>query len=171
MKNEIKTNIHNPAALEKLYRSNETEFKEGFNELYPEIKDYPAAVFWHQRLKDDESLSLTEENIKLPDESSEGKSFRLIFTICAIIICGTIFKIPQIFGLDMQNFFTGFFPSVLFPALAVFYLVKNNDSGSKYTVIFSASVIFALFMNLVPWSVPSDTRMLSFAHLSFVSWI
>lgn len=171
MKNEIINNIDNPDILEKLYRSDKSGFKSGFIEIYPEIKEHPSVVFWIARLKDDDALAGAGEAQSLPLGNFGEKRSRLIFTIAAIFICGSIFKIPQLFGLNIQSFIVSNFASVLFPALAVYYLFKNNAGIKKYIIILTCAAFTALFMNLVPWSDHGDTKYLSFAHFSFITWV
>lgn len=49
MKDEILSNLANPAQLERLYRADKSAFKQAFNALYPELKDNNLS-FWNERL-------------------------------------------------------------------------------------------------------------------------
>lgn len=169
MKNEILTNIDYPEKLEKLYRSNNEEFKKSFNDVYTEIRDNPLVRFWKLRL--DENDIAADEISPGTDDTSKGNNKGLIYTIAAVFVCGTILKIPQVFGLDMQNFLTSNLPSIIFPALAVYYLLKYRQESKKYVIILSSAAIISLFMNLLPWSRLTDTHLLSSFHFSFITWI
>ena len=50
MKEEIQLNLHNPAALEALYRKDRTVFRSAFQSLYPELAGRPLIEFWKERL-------------------------------------------------------------------------------------------------------------------------
>lgn len=171
MKEEILNNIKNPEKLELLYREDKNGFTKSFNEIYQDISSNDIAVFWKLRLQESSDLLFSGENTADITKSAQNKKFELIFTLLAVIICGTIIKIPQIFGTSMQNFLTDNLPFILFPALTVYYLLKNKTEIKKYTVIFSVILISVLFMNLLPWQAESHTRILSALHFAFVTWI
>lgn len=170
MKQEIIQNIENPELLEKLYRENKTRFTNDFMGLYPEIKGSPLAHFWHIRLQE-EVLSGEKEDYAAIHEVTPTGKFNLIFTVIAALVCGTVFKIPQIFGINAQNFVTDNIAFVVLPALTLFYLLKFKTESKKYVTIFSIILAGLLFMNLLPWKEGSDTRILSSIHFSFFSWV
>ncbi len=70
MKDEIISNLENPAQLEKLYRADKSAFKRAFNALYPALKDNNLK-FWNER------LNFAREEI------SWGTSKDLVFVIIA----------------------------------------------------------------------------------------
>lgn len=157
--------------LEKLYRDNQTEFTENFNEIYPELQDEALADFWHLRLQKD--IPAVENETEKPEvqvSASAGNS-ELIFTVIAGLICGTIFKIPQIFGINAQNFITDNIAFTVLPALALFYLLKFKADVKKYIILSSGIIGGTLFMNILPWTEGSQTRILSAIHFSFVMWL
>ena len=86
MKEELLSNLENPANLEKLYRRNMALFKEAFERVYPHIKGQPAADTWHERLS------------YKADEIDWGNRRELTFIALAILIAGFIVKIPDLFG-------------------------------------------------------------------------
>ncbi|MBL8017489.1 MAG: hypothetical protein JNK43_09480 [Ignavibacteria bacterium] len=167
MKEQIISGINDPVTLEKLYRENKTEFRNDFMDIYPQIESSELAKFWNIRLQDDKPDVSPEES----SVSSSAGRFSLIFTVAAAFICGTIFKIPQIFGLNSEYFVIDNAAFVLFPALTVFYLIKNNAEQKKYILLFSVILAFTIFMNVLPWNGRSDTRILSALHFSFVTWL
>lgn len=167
MKEQIISGINDPVTLEKLYRENKTEFRNDFMDIYPQIESSELAKFWNIRLQDDKPDVSPEES----SVSSSAGRFSLIFTVAAAFICGTIFKIPQIFGLNSEYFVIDNAAFVLFPALTVYYLIKNNAEQKKYILLFSVVLAFTIFMNVLPWNGRSDTRILSALHFSFVTWL
>lgn len=50
MRQQILNHLEDPDQLEKLYRSNSSEFTKAFNSVYPEIKDDQLAQYWNARL-------------------------------------------------------------------------------------------------------------------------
>lgn len=167
MKEQIVRGIKDPIILEKLYRENKAEFRSSFMEIYPQLESSELAGFWNIRLQDEGPDVTFEEN----SVSSTTGKFSLIFTVAAVFICGTIFKIPQMFGLNTEYFVIDNAAFVVFPALTLFYLIKNNAVQKQYVFIFAAVLSSALFMNVLPWAGRSDTRILSAFHFSFVTWL
>jgi len=171
MKQKILENLQNPSMLEKLYREDRSLFTNEFSDLYHEIKDIPLAEFWQIRLQEEEiPAGHTEKNSDIPGISGSGK-FNLVFTIIAALVCGTIFKIPQIFGLNAQNFVTDNIAFTVLPSLALFYLLKFEAERKKYIIIFSGVLAGVLYMNLLPWQAASQTRILAAVHFSFIMWV
>jgi len=167
MKQKILENIQNPSMLEELYRENNSEFAESFSVLFPEVKDIPLAQFWQIRLAEKSPVFDGEYSLQL---TPAGK-FNLVYTVIAALVCGTIFKIPQFFGLNAQSFVTDNIAFVIFPALALFYLLNHKADNSKYLAVFSIVLAGGLYMNLLPWQEGSHTRILSAIHFSFITWI
>ncbi len=171
MKQEIIQNIKNPEALEKLYREDKSGFTVSFSELYPEVKDIPLAQFWQIRLQGEILTEGKEEDLSDTQNITPAGKFNLIYTVIAGLVCGTIFKIPQIFGINSQNFITDNIAFTVLPALALFYLLKFEAERKKYIIIFSGVLAGVLYMNLLPWQDGSQTRILSAVHFSFIMWV
>ncbi|MFY9151286.1 MAG: DUF4153 domain-containing protein [Prolixibacteraceae bacterium] len=158
MKDEILSNIENPATLEKLYRDNKAEFKRGFNLLYPEIKGSKLAGFWNERLNYDSS------------EISFGTSRELIIVIMASLLAGLIAKLPVILNIDPEFFYPRNVGFIVFPILSAYFILKNKLNQSR--IIFTG-IIFLLalvFINLLPEGKPNDTFILSCIHLLIFLW-
>lgn len=171
MKQEIIQNIKNPEALEKLYREDKSGFTDSFSELFPEVKDLPLAQFWQIRLQGEILSESNEEDLSDTQNITPGGKFNIIYTVIAGLVCGTIFKIPQIFGINSQNFITDNIAFTVLPALALFYLLKFEAERKKYIIIFSSVLAGVLYMNLLPWQDGSQTRILSAVHFSFIMWV
>lgn len=171
MKQEIVQNIKNPEALEKLYREDKSGFTAGFSELFPEIKDIPLAQFWQIRLQGEILTEGKEEDLSGIQNITPAGKFNLIYTVIACLVCGTIFKIPQMFGINAQNFVTDNIAFTVLPVLSLFYLLKYEAERRKYIIIFSGVLAGALYMNLLPWQDGSQTRILSAVHFSFIMWV
>lgn len=171
MKQEIIQNIKNPEALEKLYRKDKSGFIVSFSELFPEIKDSPLAQFWQIRLQGEILTEGKEEDLTDTQNITPAGKFNLIYTVIAGLVCGTIFKIPQIFGINSQNFIIDNIAFTVLPALALFYLLKFEAERKRYFIIFSGVLAGVLYMNLLPWQDGSQTRILSAVHFSFIMWV
>ena len=171
MKEKIISGLSDPLTLEKLYRENKSEFRASFLDIFPEIQNSQLAKFWSARLR--EEIPGQEDGDTLPDPgiAASAHRFDLIYTVAAVFICGTIFKIPQMFGLNTEYFVVDNAAFVLFPALTLFYLIKNRAEQKKYVSIFTVVLASAVFMNVLPWSGSSDTRILSSLHFSFITWL
>ena len=50
MKEEILSNLENPAQLERLYRADKSTFKRTFKTLYPEMQENMLLTYWNERL-------------------------------------------------------------------------------------------------------------------------
>ena len=86
MRADILNNLDNPKQLEKLYRSNKSNFKKEFNQVYAEIKEHKNSEFWNERL-----------NYEAGD-ISWGTRDELVFVIIASFIAGVIAKLPELTG-------------------------------------------------------------------------
>lgn len=155
---QIKSNLSNPAQLEKLYRTNKAAFKKEFNQLYPEINEDITAQFWNARLN--------YEN----DEISWGAKNEIVFIILASLLAGFIAKLPQFFSLNEEFFYKRNFAFVVFPLLIVYFAWKQNVSAKKLAVILIAIIISVFYINLLPQNINSDTLILACLHLPLFLW-
>lgn len=158
MKEEILSNINNPAQLENLYRSDKSAFRRAFNAVFPELTDQTVADFWNARLNFEKQ------------EASFGSRSDLIFVIIASLIAGFIAKIPDIFNISEEYFFPRNIGYVVFPALTAYFAWKNRLSTGKIATIIVAMLAGLLFINLLPNKPTSDTLILSCIHLVLFLW-
>jgi len=154
----ILSNIDNPAQLEKLYRNNKTAFKSEFNSLYPELSDNKLASFWHERLKYESS------------EINWGSNKDLGFVLIAALIGGLLAKIPYFFGIDEEFFYSRNIGFIVFPILTAYFIWKSGLSIKKTAIVFLATLVSLLFINLFPENKNSDTLLLSCIHLPLFLW-
>lgn len=159
MKNKILSNIDNPKELEKLYRENTSGFKQGFNELYPELDDSDIAIFWHERL-----------NFK-GSEVSWGTNNDLKFVAIASIIAGFIAKLPDIFDLKTEPFYQRNIGFLIFPFLMAFFVWKNKIDLRKTITVAGILLLSLLFINSFPCDDSGDIYILSCIHLVLFLWV
>lgn len=158
MKEQILINLDNPAELERLYRSNKSEFSSIFNSVFSEISDKPLAVFWHERL-------LCESS-----EISWGTRKEIFLLILASLIAGILAKIPDYLPVTEEFFYTRNAGFIVIPLLMVYFTGQNKLSIKVIVMIFSAVLFSILFINLLPDNQNSDTLRLSCIHLILFLW-
>ena len=93
LQEQIVQHLSEPAALERIYRSDKNGFKKVFNAIYPDIKENIIAQAWNERLN-----SQTEE-------TTWGHRNEWLFVGLTIFLAGMIVKIPDISGIDKEFFF------------------------------------------------------------------
>ncbi|AWO01156.1 hypothetical protein DLD77_05355 [Chitinophaga alhagiae] len=158
MKDEILSNLNDPAQLEKLYRANKSAFKEAFSALLPELKDNSLTGFWNAR------LNFTREEI------SWGTARDLLFVIVAALVAGLIAKLPAFLHIDEELFYTRNISFIVFPALMAYFAWKNRLSAGKAAFITGAMLVGVVFINAFPADPKSDTLVLSCIHLALFLW-
>ncbi len=158
MKTEILSNLDNPRVLEKLYRDNKPAFRREFNALYPDLANTSLADYWHERLNYDHEKGFS---INRAD---------LVFVIVAALMAGTCAKLPEIFSINEEFFFTRNTPFLVFPFLTAYFVWKNKLPGNKIALLAGVMVMALLFINLLPDNPHSDTLVLSCIHLALFLW-
>lgn len=159
MRDEILSNLDKPGQLEKLYRANKAEFKKDFSELYPKLSGNAVANFWYER------LNFESEGI------SWGSKKELIFVVIASIIAGLLAKIPAIFSLDEEFFYSRNISFIILPALTAYFAWKNKIPPVKIALLIGILVVCVAYINLLPKSADSDTLILACIHLPFILWV
>ena len=158
MRQQILNHLEDPDQLEKLYRSNSSEFVKVFNSVYPEIKDEKLAQYWHARLSYERS------------EISWGTKNDWIFILLASLVAGLMAKIPAIFQIKPELFYTRNIAFVVFPALASYFIWKRNIPMPRILFTAAAFIIAAVYMNLLPDLPNNDTIILACLHVPFLLW-
>ena len=159
MKDEILAYLSNPRQLEKLYRDDKGHFKREFSRLYPTIKGNTIADAWNERLNFE------------GDEIKWGANGELIFVIIVSVLAGLIAKLPDIFAIDDEFFYTRNAGFIVFPALCAYFGWKNRLRGAKVAIIVGTIVLGLIFINSLPVAAYSDTIMLSCIHLLLFLWV
>ncbi len=158
MQHEISSNLGNPAALEKLYRTDKSAFKRAFNSLYPDIKDNPVMDCWKERLSyDGESMQM-------------GSKKELLIVVLLAVIAGLIAKLPQFLSIDEDFFYPRNIGFIVLPALTAYFAWKNALSPGKIASIAGLTLASLIFINALPDVKESDTLVLSCIHLGLFLW-
>lgn len=158
MKNEILSNLDNPAQLERLYRSNKSAFKRAFKTVSPEFEDNHLVQFWRER------LNYTGEEI------AWGTRRDLAFVIIASLLAGVIAKLPEILSIEEEFFYPRNIGFIVFPPLLAYFAWKNKLLPGKIAVIAGVTLIGVVFINAFPDVRTSDTLILSCVHLVLFLW-
>jgi hypothetical protein len=158
MKEEILANLNQPAQLEKLYRSDKGLFKREFAALYPEVKGTAPADFWNER------LNYESEDINW------GTSSELLLIVVASLFAGFIAKLPAIFNINEEFFYSRNISFIVFPLLTAYFARKNKLSTGKIAFIAVATLAGLIFINLFPNVKSSDTLILSCIHVPLFLW-
>lgn len=158
MKDQIVSNLDNPAQLERLYRTNKGGFTRAFNALSPELKDNTLVRFWNERLNFSS------------DEITWGTRNDLIFVVIASLVAGIIAKFPAIFSIDEDYFYSRNIGFIVFPFLTAYFAWKNKLASGKIVSIGVAMLVGLLFINFLPDNEKSDTLILSCIHVLLFLW-
>lgn len=158
MRQQILNHLEDPDQLEKLYRSNSSEFAKVFNVIYPEIKDEKLAQYWHARLSYERS------------EISWGTKNDWIFILLASLVAGLMAKIPAIFQIKPDFFYTRNIGFIVFPALASYFIWKRNIPLPRILFTVVAFALAAVYINFLPDLPNNDTIILACLHVPFLLW-
>lgn len=159
MKDQILSNLDNPRQLERLYRQDKPAFARAFKALSPDLNDHPLAAFWRER------LDFTAE-----DETAWWNHKDLIFVITASLAAFFVAKLPAIFSLDEEFFYSRNIGFIAFLPLMTYFAWKNRLRPQKLVFIALTSLLGLLFINWLPDNKKSDTLILSCIHLVLFLW-
>ena len=157
MHEEIIIHIDDPAYLENLYRKNKSGFKESFGQVYPDLKGNKVAQFWHERLKE-ESESI-----------SWGSKKELLWIVIGILAAGILAKIPEIFSVDEEFFFSRNISFIVLPLITAFFAWKNKLPLNVISVFAGVTGLSLVYINSLPGK-DTDTLILACIHLPLILW-
>ena len=158
MKEEILSNLDNPAHLERLYRNDKSNFKRTFQGMYPELKDNSLVRFWNERLNFSK------------DEVSFGSRKEIFLVIIASFLAAMIAKLPAILSIPEEWYYPRNAGFIVFPLLSAYFVWKNKLSAGKVGFIAAATLLGLVFINLLPDIEKSETALLSCIHLPLFLW-
>jgi hypothetical protein len=158
MENEIKININNPKQLEKLYRAHKGAFTIAFNNIYPTLRDEPAAQAWNERLNYKDELI------------AWGNKNEIIFIVIASFVGGLIAKTPSFLGLEYNVYMSKNIGFIVFPVLTAYFIWKQQLSMSKIILPLILFAVSAIFVNSLLYNEKSTTFILTLIHLPIFLW-
>jgi hypothetical protein len=159
MKAQIIQSIHDPVALEKLYRTDKILFTREFINLGTEF-DTDLVRYWKIRLQYDAG----------PPGKSLLKTDIWAVTIISIMMA-ILVKLHLILGnTTIEDYYFRNLAVILFSGLTTWFILRNKITGIKNILILVAPVvILAIFLNLLPQQL-SDTTKLAFLHAPLLMW-
>jgi hypothetical protein len=163
IEDQIKENIENPEQLEKIYRSDNKDFERAFFEIYPEISTFKLAGFWKVRLEYD---SHKDDRLKI-------RQTDILFLIVTCAITGFLIKIPQIFNIQLKDYF--FYEKnvglIVFLGLSAYSFLTKEIFKTKHLIIsIGVFLISAIYINLLPSNRDSNSINLAYIHLPLLIW-
>jgi hypothetical protein len=163
MQNKIRNNIDNPELLEELYQSDKKSFEKVFFNIYPEIADDKMAGFWKARLDFD-----NQNDFRLKVKKTD-----ILFLILTCLIAAFLIKIPQWFGININDFLfyeknAGLIVILGLSVYSFFTKVQVNPRHLIITVF--VFVISAVYINLLPSDRESNSINLAYIHLPLMLW-
>lgn len=158
MKEEILENLENPAQLERLYRSDKSDFKRTFISLYPQLSDNSLAGYWNERLN------------YAGDDVFWGSNAEWVKVIILSIVAGLIAKLPVLLSVNADFFYPRNLGFIIFPALCAYFIWKNRVQKTNVVLIFGMLIFSVIYINFLPDVKNSDTLILSCIHLTLSLW-
>lgn len=159
MKDAILSHLNNPSQLEKLYRANKADFKQEFSGIYPQLSGNVLADFWNERLNYES------------DAISWGSKNEFLFVVFASLVAGLIAKLPAIFPMSEEFFYSRNIGFIVLPFLTAYFAWKNKLPINKIAFISGVIVVCLVYINSLPNTVKSDTLILACIHLPLLLWV
>lgn len=171
MKENIASALHDPMQLELLYRSNNEQFREAFNELYPSLEKNNITEVWNIRL-----------NYQAAEKISWGSKTEWMVMALLCLTATFIAKIPHLFKIDEEFFYPRNISLIAFPFVSFYFIWKNKSKNSILYILAGLVAISAVYINLLPNGragnlsdpkeyVPfGDTFILACIHLPLLLW-
>jgi hypothetical protein len=158
MENSIVRHIREPEALERLYRNDPKGFRKSFEESYRDIASEPAVAFWKARL-----------NHGNPVTGWGDRKDILVLAVLAAV-AAFIVKIPHLFGVDEETYYSRNLGFIAFPGLAAWFIHASGASMKKSLAVSISMLLSLLWINLLPKDTKSDTLVLACLHLPLFLW-
>lgn len=172
MKDKILASIQDPMQLELLYRNNNDQFKNAFNELYPSLDKTGITDVWNIRLN-----YQTAEKIQWGGKSE----WTIVITLC--LLASFVAKIPEIFHVDEEFFYARNISLIAFPFMMAYFIWKNRPNQKIILLLASVLALGAIYINLIPdgkeglltpvqklHNTYSDSFLLVCIHLPLLLW-
>lgn len=158
MKEHILNFLNDPGQLERMYRNDKSGFRRDFMHLYPELANNPIAAYWYERLRFE------------TDEIDWGSRTEWVMIALAVLVAGVTAKLPAIFSIDEEFFYTRNLGFIIFPALATFFAYRQKLSIGKTAFIVGSALVGLIYINAFPDNNQSDTLTLTCTHLLIYLW-
>jgi len=158
MKHRIKENLANPEKLEALYRQHPAQFKQAFQELYPELQSEIVAQVWHERLGGSS------------ESASWGSKKDWILLAVLAGLAGGFMQLPDWFSISHDFYFPRNLSFFVIPSIGIYFASKQAFSWGKLGLPIAAFIFSALYLDFLPEPM-SDTLVLTCIHVPILLWI
>jgi hypothetical protein len=154
---KIKDHLHDPEALENLYRENRRAFTDAFRDI---AGDDPSGLirFW---------------KVRLASEASGTGTFSItdLFTVILIaLVTAALVKLPAIIpGINETSFNIRAFAIIAFTGLIVYTLRQNKIKGRPLILYATVIPALLLYVCLLPYR-ESDSLNIAFLHVPLFMW-
>ncbi len=159
VKSAIIQNLDQPKQLERLYRKNKIAFQRVFNSIFPEIKEHATARIWNERLNYEQDAFYL-----FPKKD-------LFYIFVAILVTGSIAKIPVFAGINEDFFFSRNIGFVVSPMLLIYFLWKQSAGFKQIMFTAIAVILAAIYINFLPATLLSDSIFLACIHMPILLWV
>ncbi len=100
----------------------------------------------------------------------------VVLVVLFALLSGTLIKIPELFGLSIQNqsaelFYLKNISLFVLPFGAAFFLIKRQHDVKTWSIIMGIFALAAIIINLYPSFAPHHTAYLSVLHLPMFLWL
>jgi hypothetical protein len=133
-KEYIENQLDNPEELEKRYRSQPAEFALAFPDWAAAAPEHPAFSFWKARLE------------YKPEASAQSKADWL-WVFAAALLTGVLVRLPDIFDLDPDFFYSRNLALVVLPVLMAYFLRHTLKSQRSWMLPALGVLIATLYIN------------------------
>ena len=117
---------------------------------------------------------LMVESDQTPSFGQNRKTIALV--IVSSFLAGTAMKIPQLFGLSINDSVNGLIylknlSFFILPFIAAFFLIKHQLTWKMSATIMGIFALAGILINLYPSFSPNDTEILTALHLPLFLWL
>lgn len=158
MQEEIKNCIHDPLALERLYREQPIKFKKVFNGILNELPQSEIISAWNVRL-----------NYVSP-EISWGSKMEIFVILILALIAGSVAKIPNWFHVDEESFYSKNISFIGFAFISAYFAWKDKLNVKKLFIYLGVLIVSIVYINLLPKVNSSNSIILSCIHMVLFQW-
>jgi len=155
----ILDNIHNPAALEAMYRKDATQFKLAFTSMYETIKHEPIAKVWHERLH------------YVQPSVNWGNRNEWWMVICVAAAASIVALVPNFIKIEEDVYYSRNVGLILFGALMAYFIFKQKQGLSSFIVPVVITVASVVYMNVLPNLPKSDSIVQAAIHMPLLLWV
>ena len=153
----IENQLDNPEELERLYRSQPAEFALAFQDWAAAAPEHPAFSFWKARLE------------YKPEASAQSKADWL-WVFAAALLTGVLVRLPDIFDLDPDFFYSRNLALVVLPVLMAYFLRHTLKSQRSWMLPALGVLMATLYINFLPDDSNEDVFFLACLHLPLFLW-